>query len=116
MVNAQSNQLEEAKRYLKWLWLDSPKIQEDWCLGYGFHVPPRLSLARSAAPLRTGVAAGAVKDLNSWGRSLPPEWNSAMGTALTDAVTNILKEGRPAAPELAVAAKKCERELSRLLE
>ncbi len=116
MVNAQSNQLEEAKRYLKWLWLDSPKIQEDWCLGYGFHVPPRLSLARSAAPLQAGVAAGAVKDLNSWGRSLPPEWNSAMGTALTDAVTNILKEGRPAAPELAVAAKKCERELSRLLE
>ena len=116
MVNAQGRQVEEAKKYLQWLWIDNLKIQEDWCLGYGFHVPPRLSLARSAAPLQTGVAAGAVKDLNAWGRSLPPEWNSAMGTALTDAVTNILKEGRPAAPELAAAAQKCERELSRLLE
>ncbi len=116
MVNAQSSHVEEAKQYLRWLWIDSPKIQQDWCLGYGFHVPPRLSLARTAAPLQTGVPAQAVQDLNAWGRSLPPEWNSAMGTALTDAVTNILKEGRPAAPELAVAAEKCERELSRLLE
>ena len=105
MVNAQGRQIEESKKYLQWLWVDNLKIQEDWCLGYGFHVPPRLSLARSAAPLQTGVAAGAVKDLNTWGRSLPPEWNSAMGTALTDAVTNILKEGRPAAPELAAAAQ-----------
>ena len=116
MVNAQGSHIEEAKAYLKWLWLDSPKLQQDWCLGYGFHVPPRRSLAQTAAPLQTGVPAQAVKDLNAWGRSLPPEWNSAMGTALTDAVTNILKEGRPAAPELAVAAGKCERELLRLLE
>ena len=38
-----------------------------------------------------------------------------MGTALTDAVTNIVKQGRPAEAEISNAARKCERELQRLL-
>ena len=116
MVNAQSRHIEEAKRYVKWLWIDNKKIQQDWCLSYGFHVPPRISAARSAAPLRAPLPALAMKNLEVYGRFLPPAWNSAMNTALTDAVTNILKQGRPAADEIHAAAKKCERELKRLLE
>ena len=116
MVNAQNPHVAEAKKYVKWLWLDNRVIQEDWCLAYGFHVPPRLSLARTAAPLRAPIPALAVKTLNAYGKFTPPVWNSAMGTVLTDAVTNIVKQGRPAGPELAAAASKCERELSRSLE
>jgi multiple sugar transport system substrate-binding protein len=116
MVNAQNANVSEAKKYIRWLWLENTRDQLDWCLSYGFHVPPRLSLAESAAPLRAPIPALAVKTLNDHGRFLPPVWNSAMGTALTDAVTNIVKQGRPAAPELATAAQKCERELSRSLE
>ena len=39
-----------------------------------------------------------------------------MTTALTDAVTNIVKQGRPAGMEVQTAAAKCERELQRALE
>lgn len=113
MVNSQSPHIDEAKKYVKWLWIDSVKNQTDWCLSYGFHVPPRASVARNATALRGPVPAAAVTNLTTYGRLLPPSWSSAMGTALTDAVTNIIKENRPAAPEIAVAQRKCERELKR---
>ncbi len=116
MVNAQGANVDEAKKYVKWLWIENTAIQLDWCLGYGFHVPPRASLARSAAPLRAGVPKLAVESLKAHGRFTPPTWNAAMDTAVTDAVTNIVKQGRPAAPELAEAARKCRRELERELE
>lgn len=116
MVNAQGSQIAEAKKFVKWLWIENTKIQQDWCLGYGFHVPPRASVARTAAALRSPLPALAMKNLDTYGRFLPPEWNAAMGTALTDAVTNIVKQGRPAAAEVHAAAQKCRRELGRLLE
>jgi len=116
MVNAQGPAVAEAKKYVQWLWVTNKKIQEDWCLGYGFHVPPRASVARTASALRAPVPAQAVADLAAHGYVLPPTWNAAMGTALGDAVANILKQGRPAAPEIAAAAAKCERELARALE
>lgn len=116
MVNAQGSQIAEAKKYVQWLWIENKKLQQDWCLAYGFHVPPRLSVARTATALHSAVPAQAAKDLQAYGRATPPTWNAAMTTALTDAVTNILKQGRPAAPEIAVAAAKCERELVRALE
>jgi len=113
MVNSQGSHIDEAKKYVKWLWIDSVKNQTDWCLSYGFHVPPRAGVAKSAMALHGPVPAAAVKNLAAYGRLLPPSWSSAMGTALTDAVTNIVKENRPAAPEIAVAQRKCERELER---
>jgi len=116
MVNAQGPQVEEAKKYVQWLWINNKKIQQDWCLAYGFHVPPRATVAQMANALRAPVPAQAAADLAAHGYTLPPTWNAAMGTALSDAVANILKQGRPAAPEIQTAAAKCERELQRALE
>lgn len=116
MVNAQSHQIDEAKRYVQWLWIKNKALQKDWCLAYGFHVPPRISVAQTATALDAPVPAQAVQDLDKHGKFLPPIWNAAMNTALTDAVSNILKQGRPAASEIHNAARKCERELRRALE
>jgi len=116
MVNAQGPQVKEAKKYVQWLWIANTRLQQDWCLGYGFHVPPRESVARTATALRAPVPAQAVADLAVHGYTLPPTWNAAMSTALSDAVANILKQGRPAAPEIQTAAEKCDRELRRALE
>ncbi len=116
MVNAQGPQVAEAKNYVRWLWVENKRLQQDWCLSYGFHVPPRESVARTATALHAPVPALAVADLAAYGQILPTTWNAAMGTALTDAMTNILKQGRPAAAEVQAAAEKCERELRRALE
>ena len=116
MVNAQGAHIDEAKKYVQWLWIENKKLQEDWCLAYGFHVPPRESVDRTSTILQSGIPAQAVKDLAAYGRTTPPTWNAAMTTALTDAMTNIIKQGHPAASEIDAAAEKCERELQRALE
>jgi multiple sugar transport system substrate-binding protein len=115
MVNAKSKNVDAAKQFVKWLWLDNIKDQQDWSLSYGFHVPPRKSAAAAAEPLKTGPAAEAVKILNDHGKITPPEWTAAMGTVLTDALSNIVKNGKPAKDEVATAAQKCQDELKRVL-
>ncbi len=116
MVNAQNAHIREAKAYVKWLWIDNAADQRAWSLGYGFHVPPRVALARTAAALRAPIPAVALRALREYGRFLPPLWNAAMTTALTDALTNGIKLGRPLAPELHTAGDICRRELERALE
>jgi multiple sugar transport system substrate-binding protein len=115
-VNGQSDNIEEAKRYLQWLWISNTADQRDWNLSYGFHVPPRLSVARTAAALRAPVPAAGVQALNQYGQYLPPSWTASMGADLTNAVTNIVKFNDSAADQVHNAARLCERELSRLLE
>jgi multiple sugar transport system substrate-binding protein len=115
MVNAKSPNVEAAKQYVKWLWIDNREIQTDFNLSYGFHVPPRMSTAAEAEALKEGPAAQAVEALNEYGRANPPEWNAAMGTILLDAVSSIVNEGAPAAETVADAAARCEEELARVL-
>ena len=112
MVNPKSKHVEEAKQFVKWLWIDNTEFQKDWSLSYGFHVPPRKSAAAEAEPLKEGAAAEAVKILNDHGRILPPQWTQAMTTILTDALSNIVKNGSPADQEVKAAAEKCRAELT----
>ena len=145
MVNARSPYLDEAKHYVEWLWIKNTKIQTDWNLSYGFHVPPRQSVARAAKALDAPVPAQAAKDLAQHGGALGPSWTSGMGTALSDAANNIVgaatyksdlearlkiatepeqrknlqtalaQVSTDAQAELNTAQSKCQRELNRLL-
>ena len=91
MVNSRSRNIEEAKKYVNWLWIENAEIQTDWNLSYGFHVPPRLSIARSAQALQAEVPKVALKSIAEYGHALPPAWSGSMNTALNDAVSNIVK-------------------------
>ena len=115
MVNAKSPNLDAAKQYVKWLWVDNAEIQTDFNLSYGFHVPPRQSTAAAAEPLKSGPPAQAAEALNQYGRANPPEWNGAMATILQDAVTAIVNGEAPAAETVADAAQRCQEELDRVL-
>lgn len=114
MVNSRSKHLDEAKNYVRYLWIENQKIQRDWNLSYGFHVPPRQSVTNEARALDSTVPALAVKYLREYGHITPPAWSGGMNTALSDAAINIVKLGRPAVPQIALAARKCERELERV--
>lgn len=105
-----------AKALVKFLWIDSADIQKDWALSYGFHIPPRKSAAASAEPLKTGPAAKFVENINAFGRVTPPLWDAAMGTAYTQAVTNVIKGGKDPKAELDAAAATSQTELDRLLK
>lgn len=114
-VGAKSKNLELAKAYVKYLWIDTASIQTDWNVGYGFHVPPRKSIAAQTTKLASGQAAVAVNILNQYGHSKPPLWDAAMDTALTGAVSNVIKNGSNAMSLLNSAADQCNTELQQLL-
>lgn len=112
-VNAKGKNVDEAKAYVKWLWIENKDIQKDWALSYGFHVPPRKSVAAEAEPLKTGPAKEAVDILSKVGVPDNPAWTTAMTTMYTDAITNILKNGADVKGELTAAATKIQAELDK---
>ncbi len=114
-VGGKSKNLDAAKALVKWLWIDNTEIQQDWNLGYGFHVPPRTDAAASAEPLQDPPASTVVKNLNEYGVVPNPLWTGVMGTALTDAVTSIGRGEAEAADALATAEASVQKELDRLL-
>ncbi len=115
MVYGKGKNIDAAKQYVKYLWIDNTAVQSDWCVGYGFHVPPRASTTAKTTKLQSGPAAQAVEYLNKYGHALPPTWDTLMDNALRDACSNILKNKANAKSEIHNAAQKCQAELTRLL-
>ena len=119
IVNGHSNHVAEAKKYVKWLWIDNKDIQKDFNLSYGFHIPPRKSIAAKATPLHSGPAKKAVDILGKYGLALPPTWDATMGTAYGDAVSAIVKDRHDATsslPLLKGAQQKAQQELDQELK
>ena len=114
-VNAKSKNLDAAKAYAKWLWIENTEVQNDWNVGYGFHVTPRQSAAETAEALQVGAAADMVQNLYDYGIGNNPLWTPVMGTAYTQALTNVIQNGADPASELATAEATVQTELDRLL-
>lgn len=113
-VSAKSPNVDAAKAFVKWLWIDQAEYQEDWSLNYGFHIPPRKSLAAKASKLQTGAAAETVKLTQDYGRTDNPAWTPKMATAFNDLLTNVIRKGADPAAEISKAEKTVSTELTRL--
>jgi multiple sugar transport system substrate-binding protein len=113
-VSAKSANVDAAKKFVKWLWIDKEDFQEDWSLNYGFHIPPRKSLAAKAQKLQSGVAAETVKLTADFGHTDNPAWTPKMATAYNDMLTNVIKKGADPSAEIAKAEKTVNDELTRL--
>ncbi|MFI1356539.1 ABC transporter substrate-binding protein [Streptomyces sp. NPDC020898] len=111
-VNAKSENVEAAKEYVKWLWIDQKEYQEDWATSYGFHVPPRTSLAQSATKLKSGNAAEGVRLFNEFGHFDNIGWTQAMITAHEDVFANSVRKDMD--PEAAL--DKCDTAVNRELK
>lgn len=114
MVSAKAADVEAAKAFVKWLWIDNTKDQEDFNLSYGFHIPPRKSLAAKAAKLQSGPAADALKIFNEDAVAANPAWTPKMNSAYADAATEIVRKGGDIDANLAKAEKAVDAELQRL--
>ena len=113
-VNAKSENLEAAKAYVKWLWIDQKKYQEDWALSYGFHIPPRSSIAAEATKLKSGLPAEGVKLFTDYGHFDNIGFDQTMLTAFGDVIANsVRKNGNPEAA-LDACDKKVDVELKKL--
>lgn len=115
MVNARGANVEAAKEFVRWLWIENIEAQQDWNLAYGFHVPPRISAAATAEPLQSGPPLEAVGFLNDYGRSEGPLWTGAMNTIVVDALSSIVNQGADVQATVTTAAEQCQAELDRNL-
>lgn len=116
-VSTKSKNVDAAKAFVKWLWVDNTADQLDFAQSYGFHVPARASVAAQAEKLKSGPAADAVKLVQENSHAQTPIlWSPASGTAMTDAVTNIIKSGADPVAELKKVVTKVEAELARILK
>jgi multiple sugar transport system substrate-binding protein len=113
LVNGKSKHVQEAKSYVKWLWVDRKDLDQDFNLTYGFHVPPRKSIAAVATPLKSGTAKQGVDIGQKYGYVLPNIWDTAMGTFLTDAIGNVIKNGADPMSQLQSAQAQAQAELDK---
>jgi multiple sugar transport system substrate-binding protein len=114
LVSAKSKNVQAAKDYVKWLWITNTAIQTDWNVGYGFHIPPRISASAAAAKLKTGQAANAVDILNKYGHAISPYWDAKIDLGLQNAASSIAKTGKNALSVLNQAADQANAELQTL--
>lgn len=114
MVSAKAKDVEAAKAFVKWLWVDNSEAQEDFNLSYGFHIPPRKSLAAKAEKLQSGPAADALKIFNESAVAANPAWTPKMNNAYADAATAIVRKGGDIDSNLATCEKAVNAELNRL--
>ena len=104
-----------AKDYVKWLWIENQDVQIDWNVGYGFHVPPRASIAAQTEALKSGPAAEVVEMLPMYGKTTPVTWTGAMDSIYQDAHSEVLLNGADPAEQLTNAAEAAQQELDTLL-
>jgi multiple sugar transport system substrate-binding protein len=114
-VSAKSKNVDASKKFVKWLWVDQTDKQLDWAQSYGFHIPARKSLAAKADKLKAGPAADAVKFVNEVGHAQTPLlWTPKSGTAYSDALNRIIKNGSDPATEIKAVKAVVEAELKRV--
>ncbi|WP_237706754.1 ABC transporter substrate-binding protein [Kribbella flavida] len=114
-VSTKSSNVDAAKKFVKWLWVDQTDKQLDWAQSYGFHIPARKSLAEKADKLKSGPAADAVRFVNEHGHAQTPLlWTPKSGTAYSDALNRIVKSGSDPATELKAVKAVVEAELKRI--
>jgi multiple sugar transport system substrate-binding protein len=116
MVSAKSRDVELAKDFVKWLWIDNTEAQEDYNLSYGFHIPPRRSIAEVADKLQAGVAADALRIFTESAVAHNPMWTPKMKSAFADAATAIVRQRADIDASLATAKQAVEAELARLAQ
>ncbi|MFI6721878.1 ABC transporter substrate-binding protein [Kribbella sp. NPDC050470] len=115
VVNAKSKDVDAAKKFVRWLWVDQTDKQLDFAQSYGFHIPARKSLAVRAEKLQEGPAADAVRFVNENGHAQTPLlWSPKSGTAYSDALNRIIRSGSDPATELKAVKSVVESELKRI--
>ncbi|MET7279568.1 sugar ABC transporter substrate-binding protein [Kribbella sp. NPDC005582] len=114
-VSSKSKNVDAAKKFVKWLWVDQTDKQLDFAQSYGFHIPARKSLVEKAEKLKSGPAAEAAKFVNENGHAQTPLlWSPKSGTAYSDALNRIIRSGSDPATEIKAVKAVVEAELKRI--
>lgn len=114
-VSTRSADVEAARAFAKWLWIDQTDKQLDFATSYGFHVPSRLSLVPEADVLADGPAADAAGYVKEYGHAQTPLlWTPECATAWGDMMSRVVRDGADAQAELEALVPIVEAELERV--
>jgi multiple sugar transport system substrate-binding protein len=114
-VSSRTADVDLAKAFVRWLWVDETDKQLDFATSYGFHLPVRSSLQQEADHLESGPAATTVGLVNEYGRIQEPLlWTPASREAYNDARARIIAEGADPETEIAAVREVVEAELERV--
>lgn len=114
-VSAKASNVQAAKDYVKWLWVDQGEYQVDFANNYGTHVPSQPALAPQCTKLASGPGADAAQIFTANGRPASHIlWSGAMGEAFNAAVSNVIKKKAAPATEFATVGKVVASELKRI--
>jgi multiple sugar transport system substrate-binding protein len=114
-VSARSRNVDAAKGFVKWLWVDQTAKQLDFAQSFGFHIPARQSVAAQADKLKNPPASDAVKLVNESGHAQTPLlWTPKCATAFSDGLTRIVKDGADPRSEIDTMKSTVDAELKRV--
>ncbi|HSN43713.1 MAG TPA: extracellular solute-binding protein [Propionibacteriaceae bacterium] len=114
-VATKGKNVEAAKAFAKWLWVDQTSFQVEFANAFGTHVPAQPTLTPQASKLASGPGADAAKMIVEHG--FPGSemlWTGALGDAFTTAVTNVIKKKADPEKEFASVGEKAIAELKRV--
>lgn len=115
-VSARSRDVDAAKAFVKWLWIDRTRDQLDFATSYGFHLPARQSLISRATTLQQGRAAEAAQIVVEHGMAQTPIlWTPKAASAFSAAMKRIVQEGAAPRDEIAQVKTVVDAELKRVL-
>lgn len=114
-VSTRAADVEAAKAFVRWLWIEQTDKQLDFATAYGFHVPSRVSLIPEADVLSSGPAADAASYVKEFGHAQTPLlWTPRSATAWSDMMSRIVRDGADPQSELDALVPIVEDELERV--
>ena len=113
-VAAKGKNVDAAKDFVMWLWIDQEDKQVEFSNAYGTHIPAKVALVAKADKLADGPGADAAKFVAENGFANDIMWSGALGEAFNAAVSNVIKDGKDPQAEFEAVAKVAETELAKL--
>lgn len=114
-VSAKAGDVDAAKAFAQWLWIDQTEHQLDFATAYGFHIPSRTSLVSEASTLAEGPAADAAAAAEEFGVAQNQLlWTPASNAAFGDMMSRIVKDGADPEEEIAALKEIVDEELARV--
>ncbi|RMB59932.1 ABC transporter substrate-binding protein [Tessaracoccus antarcticus] len=113
-VAAKGKNVEAAKDFVKWLWIDQEDKQVEFSDAYGTHIPAKDALVSKATKLSSGPGSEAAKFVADSGFANDIMWSGAIGDKFNAAVSNVIKNGADPAAEFEPLKDLIKSELEKL--
>lgn len=113
-VAAKGKNVEAAKEFVKWLWIDQEDKQVEFADAFGTHIPAKTALVEKASKLKAGPGSEAAKFVAENGFTNDIMWTGPLGDAYGAAVINVIKKNADPAAEFKKVGDLAATELKRV--